>query len=245
MGQIVGENQHHPMCCKCGAVVRAKDGNTSNLFQHPRDHHADLFASNSTGFGASESNTKTQQTIQSSLARSTKYPRGSPQAKELTCAITYYLAKDAMPIYTVEKAGFQRIVSKLDHRYEITSRKVFSSQEIPLLYLHIRNDVMTQLKQMKHYAMTTDLWTSGACDPYLTLTIHYIDGEWSLKSKCLDTIALFADHTGNNIADCLTDIVFNWELEMKNVVAATTDSGSNVITAFRTLDLFKDKLLWA
>ena len=98
---------------------------------------------------------------------------------------------------------------------------------------------MAQLKQMKHYAMTTDLWTSGACDPYITLTIHYIDGEWSLKSKCLDTVALFADHTGDNIADCVTDILSNWELEIKNVVAATTDSGSKVISAFRTLDLLR------
>ena len=119
IGQIVEEHQHHPICRKCGAVVHAKDDNTSNLFQHLRDHHADLFASISTGSGASESNTKTQQTIESSLARSTKYPRGSPQAKELTRAITYYLAKDAMPIYTVEKAGFQHMVSKLDPCYEI------------------------------------------------------------------------------------------------------------------------------
>lgn len=124
-------------------------------------------------------------------------------------------------------------------RYEIPFRKVFSSQEIPSLYLHVRNDVMAQLKQMKHYAMTTDPWTSGACDPYITLTIHYIDGEWSLKSKCLDTVALFADHTGDNIADCVTDILSNWELELKNVVAATTDSGSNLISAFRTLDLLR------
>ena len=221
--------QHHPICRKCGAVVRAKDGNTSNLFQQLHNHHADLFASISTGSGASESNTKTQQTIESSLARSTKYPRGSPQAKELTRAITYCLAKDAMPIYRVDKAWFQHMASKLDPRYEIPFRKAFSSHEIPLLYLHVRNDVMAQLKQMKHYAMTTDLWTSGACDPYITLTIHYIDGEWSLKSKCLDTVALFADHTGDNITDCVTDILSNWELEIKNVVAATTDSGSNLI----------------
>ena len=111
-GQIVEEHQHHPICCKCVPeqlfVLRMVI--PLNLFQHLRDHHADLFASISTGSGASESNTKTQQTIESSLARSTKYPRGSPQAKELTRAITYYLAKDAMPIYTVEKAGFQHMI---------------------------------------------------------------------------------------------------------------------------------------
>ena len=144
-----------------------------------------------------------------------------------------------MPLYTVEKQGFQHMVSKLDPRYDIPSRKVFSSPEIPALYLRVRNDIIEQLKQVKYYAITTDLWTSGSCDPYITLTVHYIDGEWSLESKCLDTVALFADHTGDNIADCVTDMLSNLELDIKNAVAATTDSGANVIAAFRTLDLLR------
>lgn len=32
---------------------------------------------------------------------------GSPQAKVMTRAITYYLAKDAVPLNTVEKPGFK------------------------------------------------------------------------------------------------------------------------------------------
>uniref|UniRef100_A0A1X7TEC0 BED-type domain-containing protein n=1 Tax=Amphimedon queenslandica TaxID=400682 RepID=A0A1X7TEC0_AMPQE len=238
-GQVIEANQDHPVCRKCGAAVRVKDGNTSNLFQHLRDH-ADLFATISTEcHSGTRERTKTQLTLESSIVRATKYPRGSPQAKELTCAITYFLAKDAMPLYTVEKQGFQHMISKLDSRYEIPSRKVFSSQEIPALYLRVRNDIIEQLKQVKYYAIMTDLWTSGSCEPYITLTVHYIDGEWSLELKCLDTVALFANHTGDNIADCVTDVLSNWELDIKNAVAATTDSGANVIAAFRTLDLLR------
>ena len=102
-----------------------------------------------------------------------------------------------------------------------------------MLYLHVRNDIMAQLKQMKHYAVTS---LDKRC-PFITLTIHYIDGEWSLKSKCLDTAALLADCTGDNIADCVTDILSSWELEIKNVAATT--SGSSVISAFCTLDLLR------
>ena len=82
-GQVIEANQHHPVCRTCGAVVRAKDGNTSNLFQHLHDHHAYLFATISTEChsGTCE-RTKTQLTLESSIVRATKYPRGSPQAKE-------------------------------------------------------------------------------------------------------------------------------------------------------------------
>ena len=210
-GDIVEQEQHHPICRKCGVSVRAKDGNTSNLHQHLRDHHPDLYTALSTftstssrsrprGHGGGESSHTTQPTIVESVLQSTKYARGSPQAKEMTRAITYYLAKDAVLLYTVERAGFKHMISKLNPRYELPSRKVFTSKEIPTLYTNVRSSVMAELKQIKYYAMTTDLWTSGACEPYITLTVHYIDGEWCLKSKCLDTVPLFEDHTGENIA---------------------------------------------
>ena len=49
----------------------------------------------------------------------------------------------------------------------------------------------------------------------------------------------FADHTGQNIADAILDILDNWQLSISKLVAATTDSGSNVIAAFNILGLLR------
>ena len=38
------------------------------------------------------------------------------------------------PYYTVERPGFKKMVSKLNPRYKLPSRKHFSQQEIPRLY---------------------------------------------------------------------------------------------------------------
>ena len=46
-------------------------------------------------------------------------------------------------------------------------------------------------------------------------------------------IGLFVDHTATNVTDAITDILANWELNQDCVVAVTTDSGSNMIVAFR------------
>ena len=86
-------------------------------------------------------------------------------------------------------------------------------------------------------AVTTVLWSSDSCHPYLTLTVHFISTNWDLKSFCLDTAALYKDHTGHNIADAISDIFENWNLDMKKLVATTTDNGSNMIAAFNVLDL--------
>lgn len=86
------------------------------------------------------------------------------------------------------------------------------------------------------FAATTDFWTSGTCHPYLTVTVHFIDREWDLKSFSLDTSALYEDHTGENVACAITDVLDNWNLSFKNLIATTTDNGLNIVAAFQMLD---------
>ena len=67
----------------------------------------------------------------------------------------------------------------------------------------------------------------------LTLHLLYIfSSNYDLKSYCLDTAALYKDHTGSNIANAISDICDNWNLDMKKLFATTTDNISNMIAAF-------------
>ena len=45
------------------------------------------------------------------------------------------------------------------------------------------------------------------------------------------------DHLGQNIAKCVTEVLEEWKLNPQNLVAATTDNGSNVVSAFEILEL--------
>ena len=63
--------------------------------------------------------------------KNTKYIH---QAKELNRAVTYYLAKDAVPLSTADKPGFRHMVLKLNPRYQLPSRKHLSEQEITQLF---------------------------------------------------------------------------------------------------------------
>ena len=52
----------------------------------------------------------------------------------------------------------------------------------------------------------------------------------------MDTVPLFEDHTGQNIAEAIDDILENWGLSKDNLVAITTNNGSNFVAGMEILE---------
>lgn len=158
------------------------------------------------------------------------YEKDSKKAKAITKAITYHIAKDMIPIYTVEKAGFRKMVKMLDPRYVIPSRSYFSTVAIPELYTETRKTVEHELKEeISYFAATTDLWSSRTSEPYLSYTVHYITRDFELRSRSLTTAYFPEEHTGANLADGLREIMRNWGLAEEKQVVITTDNASNMV----------------
>jgi len=89
--------------------------------------------------------------------------------------------------------------------------------------------------RVKHVALTFDTWTSIRQEPFLAVTAHYVkDGQ--LKSACLDCSILPGSHTAENIANKVRGIIADYQLNNK-VSAVVTDSGQNVVSAVRLLNL--------
>ena len=84
--------------------------------------------------------------------------------------------------------------------------------------------------------MTTDVWTSCAMHPFMSFTMHLINGNRQLKTFCLDTVPVLDNHTGKNLADSVQDIQRNWELDSVNLICATMDNGSNYVSISTILD---------
>ena len=214
----------------------AKGGNTSNLLTHLRDHHPDLHAEAIPHSSHTAKATKRQPTLHEVVDKSKRYDPKSSRAQELNRAIAYYIAKDMQSLYTVEKPGFRHLIHTLDPKYNLPSRKYFTKQEIPRLYTEIKEMVKSKVNGAKYFAATTDLWTSCNNHPYLSFTVHFIDDDWMLQSFCLDTVPLFEDHTGQNIAEAIDDILENWGLSKEKLVAITTDNGSNFVAGMAILE---------
>ncbi|KAM4592381.1 E3 SUMO-protein ligase ZBED1-like [Odontesthes bonariensis] len=89
-----------------------------------------------------------------------------------------------------------------------------------------------QIQKVQFFATTSDLWSSRTSEPYLSLTIHYIDN-WKLCSATLQATYFPEDHTGELIAQGLRDALESWGLREENMSCMTTDSGTNMVKALQ------------
>ena len=243
-GFKVSDSEQKNIICKiCRVTVIAKKGNTSNLFYHLKTKHvveyeesqrmrkATQTPSESSSGKNKAGSTHRQVSIAQAFLKGTPYDKKSQRWIDITKSIAIHLCKDMVPFQTVERSGFVGMISTLDSRYVVPSRKYFSEVEIPKLHGEVRDKVETELREIKHYATTTDLWSSRNMDPYIGLTIHFIDDEWKLCSKCLQTSYFPDDHTGQLIAQGLRESLESWGLDEELMVCITTDNGANVVKA--------------
>lgn len=232
------------ICKQCKNTVISKGGNTSNLFHHLKHRHPVQYEecqkareeSSTADARKPKQSRLVQHGIAESLASCTPYDRKSKRWKDITQAVTICLAKDMMPIQTVEKEGFKQLVKKLDPRYTLPKRKYFSKTALPDMYEEYREKVEASLSSADYYASTTDLWSSRTTEPYLSLTVHYINSDWELCNSNLETSYFPEDHTGENIATGLREFLQSWHLNEEKQVCVTTDSGANVVKALRLND---------
>ena len=174
-GDIVDKDR--AICRTCYRKVSSKNGNTSNLLAHLRTSHSKLYSEAKASMGSSscsspsttsEKRPANQPSLPESFERVQKYERKGKRWKELTNAVTYFLAKDCQALYTVEKPGFRKFLDTFDSRYEIPSRNYFSRTALPTLYAQVRDRIKTELTSVKYFAATSDLWSSdGTLIPYI------------------------------------------------------------------------------
>jgi hypothetical protein len=93
-----------------------------------------------------------------------------------------------------------------------------------------RNGLISEISQINSkISLTTDIWTSEISkDCYLGVTMHYIDNNWELKNLLLDLIPINGSHTAGLITSKLLQILEEFNIN-NNILALTTDNGSNMI----------------
>ena len=230
------EDINKPKCKICHAAVNVKTGNTSNLQFHLKQRHPQQYFELTKNSPDTCKELIKSKTIEDHFEARTKLSTSSREHKDLTKSVTYFLCKDMLPAYTVEKSGFVKMLAKFNPRYDLPSRKYFSRVEIPSLYSEVKSDIQQQITNgLFFYACTTDLWSSLTSEPYLSYTIHYIDKQWNLCAKCLQTHYMPEAHTGINLQEALESTLSQWGLDPEKQVCITIDSGANIKLACQLL----------
>lgn len=226
------KNDDVAICRRCKRRVQARGGNTSNLLSHLRTHHplqhSEVVQAQK---GKKRKAVPQCENIDSMLKQAQKYDRKSKRWQEITDAVTFCIAKDMLPLYSVEKQGFRRLIELLDPRYDTPSSKYFSQTAIPKLYGQTRERIATVVQGAEFFAATTDMWSSMTSEPYLSYTVHFIGEDWDLQSVCLETLYLPEDHSADNLAEAFENVLDQWQLDASKQMCVTTDNGRNVVCA--------------
>lgn len=90
-----------------------------------------------------------------------------------------------MPLKTVEKKGFLRLMKQLVPHYKVPCRNTIT-RFLDEKYDSVFPDVRDQLERVGSIALTADLWTEGHnCNSIMGVTAHFITDEFELKSIIL------------------------------------------------------------
>ena len=140
------------------------------------------------------------------------------------------------PLSTIDDKGFRNLLATMEPKYVAPSRKAMTNTHIPILYQETRDKLKSQVTNTKSFSITTDMWTSMANQSYMSVTAHFVDDEFQLRSALLDTKEFLGAHTGVNIAAELEAVLDEWGLSASNIAAVVTDNGSNIIRAISDLE---------
>ena len=102
----------------------------------------------------------------------------------------------------VESPGIQMLLNYLCHKAIIKSSTTLAKYKLPMLYKNIKKHVQEQLDEdipnSKIVAFTSDGWTARNNDPYESLTVHYCNKDFELKTLLWIARTLLAEKLVSN-----------------------------------------------
>lgn len=179
---------------------------------------------------------KRQKTINESFAFLNSFKEGGQKSEKIINAIMYMVCKDNQPLSMVEDKGFVHLMNVVAPNFKIPSRREIS-RRIFLLYDSMKNIFINKLKNVQHFALTTDIWTDIQTRSHIGITIHFVDN-YKINSGLLGVFELNERHTSEYIASKLVEVCDKWSIPTTSIVAVTTDGAANMIKA---IDLAFDK----
>lgn len=213
--------------CRLCQSKMAYHGSTSSLKEHLKRKHPLQFSE------AEQPVAKKQKMIDTYTRRSTC---SSDRAAVITNLVAGVIIRDLRPINMVNGEAFQALMRYLEPGYHLPSDTHFTNL-IERMYAAVKEKVCHQFSEKaEHLSITGDIWTSIATHAYLTVTVHYLDSEWELKSISLGAIPLDDTHTGENIQVWIKDLLLEFGASHEKITSFVHDNGSNIDLAGRMLE---------
>jgi hypothetical protein len=138
------------------------------------------------------------------------------------------------PLRIVEEPLFRDLCWSINKSCRIVSREKLGSL-LRTKYMMVQ-DKMKKVLHNKHFAVTTDSWTSLAHTNYTACTAHFIDKTtWKLHSFVLGLMEKKGTSTAVDTVAYVEQQLAAFDLHYKNLVAAVTDTEATMIATGRLI----------
>jgi len=141
-----------------------------------------------------------------------------------------YVIADQVPYSIVESASFRLMMQNKNAKLKLSSSETISRKVLklckesrPQVFLYLRSSA-------NQFSFTTDIRTSDAGTPFMSLTVHLITPQFELISALVDIPSLKGTHTGAVIAECFVMMMnefFQGEPYLGRICGVATDNASN------------------
>ena len=248
----LGEDTKFAVCKSCNkATSRGRNStkvyNTTNLVNHLKSVHQDIHEEYQVKYQRKQEQDKANKPViitskQLSLEEVQEKVRiwdiNDARAQRVHRLVIEMIALDNQPFSVVEDPGFIRLVSVLEPRYVIPSRKYLVDKVLPTVHSDVTSWVKNEIETVSYFSFTTDAWSAAAGNAsLLSLTAHWLTDNFFKKSAVLHMQPLEDSHTGVYLAEVYKKMFDNWKISANQIHLVLRDNTANMIKAMREASL--------
>ena len=140
-----------------------------------------------------------------------------------TSSDTHYIAKDNLPIHSVEKNGFKKLLHTFEGRYEVPTRSYFSKTALSTLYTttdRVRREISTITPFLSHHWPLGPMKDATLHELYCTFCWHWVE---TPEQMLRNTVFTSTPHWRKPLLNQLTQIGI---MGSRHQVSLTTDNGA-------------------
>lgn len=142
------------------------------------------------------------------------------------------IAKDNMPLQTVDKEGFKNLMKTIVPLYSVPGRKSIT-KKIKEKYEYLKACEKQKLEKINYFSVTADIWTDILNTvSYLGMTVHY-EFEGELQATTIGVTEITERHTSEVIGKWMKTILRDWHIDDEKIIVVVTDNGANIKKAVR------------
>ena len=177
-----------------------------------------------------------QLTVAESFQGKPAYLKTSERYLTITRQLAIFIGGTNVPNSIVENEAFKSFVKSLDSRYPVPGRALIS-KELDKVVITLKQNMQALMSQARKVALCADIWSKrGLTSSYLGVTAHFFsrkDHRKHVVTLCVKRMP--SPHTAVHVREKVEEVLRDWEFSADKVSLIITDSGSNMVAAFRNL----------